>query len=142
MASIAQDFVGLRFSTPLIIGSGPKATSVGEIRKHVKEIAKNNWAGLVTKSIISKYGAEAKPHLWSSTRFRLLSMQNSGPALDEYSKPMIGELKKDIEAAHAARLLVLVSLIGSCEEEWMEMAGEAYTPRSNHIRDCSGLQSR
>jgi dihydropyrimidine dehydrogenase (NAD+) subunit PreA len=131
--SLFQDFAGLRLSSPLILASGPKTTSVGEIRKHAKRIAENNWAAIVTKSMISKYGVEAKPHLWSTPQYHMVSMQNLGPGLDEYSKANMKEIKRDIEAAHTAELMIIMSLIGSCEEEWTDMAGEAERAQADAI---------
>jgi len=121
---IGVDLGGIHLSTPFLIASGPRATSIGEIYKHAEQIAQNAWAGVVTKTIISKYGTELKPHLWSSPDFRLMGMQNAGPALTIYNKLLVTNLKRDAEAAHAAGIKLIVSLMGSTYDEWGEMAHE------------------
>lgn len=123
--TIEQDFVGLHLSTPFLIASGPATTAVGEIHKHVAAIAENGWGGLVTKTIMSGYGTQFTPHLWSSPLYRLFGMQNSGPALTEYNDATVKALSKDIEAAHGEGLVVIVSLIGRTLEEWSEIATAA-----------------
>ena len=122
MGTCEQDFVGLRLSSPFLIGSGPITTAVGEIHKHVADIAKSGWGGLVTKSIMNGYGTQFTPHLWSSPQYRLVGMQNSGPALTEFNEATIRALRIDIEAAHNEGLVVIPSLIGWTLEEWAEMA--------------------
>lgn len=122
--SIGIQFADINLVTPFIIASGPYSTAIGEIHKHVENIAKNGWGGLVTKTIISNYGTEVKPHLWSSPEFKLIGMQNAGPAMTLYNKPLMEKLKKDAESAHAAGIVLFVSIIGSSYDEWGEMAYE------------------
>jgi dihydropyrimidine dehydrogenase (NAD+) subunit PreA len=97
---------------------------VGQISKHCNEIAENDWAGLITKTIISRYGYYKRPHLWSSKRYNFLGMTNSGPPLSIYSKELMKELKKDIESAHAAGLVIIPSVIGYSLEEWQNFSRE------------------
>lgn len=119
---ISVDFAGIPLSTPFLVASGPRTTSIGEIYKHADKIAKNGWAGVVTKTIIGNYGIQLKPHLWSSPDFRLVGMQNAGPALSVYSKSLMEDLKRDAEAACSVGVKLIVSLIGSTYGEWGEMA--------------------
>lgn len=122
MVSLEQTFLNSHISTPFLIGSGQATTAVGEIGKHAAEIADNGWGGLVTKSIMVGYGTQFTPHLWSSPQYRLIAMQNSGPALTEYNAFTMDLLAKDIIVAHREGLMVIVSLIGRTLAEWAEMA--------------------
>jgi len=125
MGTIEQDFMGLHFSTPFLIGSGPATTTIGEIYKHAAAIAENGWGGLVTKTIMTGYGTQFTPHLWSSPQYRLVALQNSGPALSEYNEATMEALSRDVEAAHREGLVLIASLIGRTLEEWSEMASAA-----------------
>ena len=116
--------MGINFKTPFLLASGQATTSVGAIWKHCDNIAANNWAGLITKSIISNYGYFKRPHLWSSSRFRHLAMTNSGPSMSIYSKEMLRALKKDIQHAHETGLVIIPSIIGYTLEEWKNYARE------------------
>ena len=122
MPDISTTFMGLHFKTPFLLASGQATTSVGEIHKHCEKIAENGWAGLVTKSIINYYGPHKRPHLWSSRRYKNLGMVNSGPAMSIYSKEMLQALKKDIDSAHAAGLIIIPNIIGGTLEEWRTYA--------------------
>ena len=124
MPDISVNFMGLVFRTPFLLASGQATTAPGEIGKHCQEIAKNGWAGLVTKTIITQYGAYKRPHLWSSKRFQLLGMTNSGPALSVYSKGLMKKLREDIDAAHLANLIIIPSIIANSLEEWGNIANE------------------
>ncbi len=123
---IGVDFCGIHLSTPFLIASAPSTTRIGEIYKHAEQIAKNGWSGVVTKTVITKekYDPELKPYLWTTPQFRIVAMQNAGPQLDIYSKSLLKELKRDTEAAHAAGIKVIVSIIGSTYGQWGEMANE------------------
>jgi len=124
MIDLGVRFMGINFKTPFLLASGQATTSVGTIWKHCGKIAENNWAGLITKSIISNYGHYKRPHLWSSSRFRHLAMTNSGPSMSIYSKEMLKALKKDIHSAHEAGLVIIPSIIGYTLEEWENYARE------------------
>ena len=117
-------FMGIDFRTPFLLASGQATTSVGEIWKHCEKIAENNWAGLITKSIISQYGDYKRPHLWSSSRFRHLGMTNSGPSMSIYSKEMLRALKRDIRSAHENGLVIIPSMIGNSLDQWKDYARE------------------
>jgi dihydropyrimidine dehydrogenase (NAD+) subunit PreA len=122
MADIGVSFMGIKFKTPFLLASGQATTSVGEIWKRCEKIAANHWSGIVTKSIIANYGDYKRPHLWSSSRFRLLGMTNSGPSMAIYSEEMLGALEKDIHAAHENGLKIIPSIIGCTPEQWQQYA--------------------
>ena len=122
MIDLGVLFMGINFKTPFLLASGQATTSVGTIWKHCEKIAENNWAGLITKSIISNYGYYKRPHLWSSSRLRNLAMTNSGPSMSIYSKEMLQALKKDIQSAHETGLVIIPSIIGYTLEEWKNYA--------------------
>lgn len=124
MIDLSAKFLGMDFKTPFLLASGQATTAVGNIWKHCDEIAKNDWAGLVTKTIISKYGYYKRPHLWSSRFFKQLAMTNCGPPLSIYSKKLMQELKKDIESTHSTGLIIIPSIIGYSLEEWKNLAKE------------------
>jgi dihydropyrimidine dehydrogenase (NAD+) subunit PreA len=124
MVDLSVTFMSIPFRTPFLLASGQITTSAGEIWKHCGDLAKNDWSGLVTKTIVSRYGHYKRPHLWTSERFRSSGMTNSGPPLSTYSRRLIDDLKRDIEAAHSAGLVIIPSLIGSSLEEWKDLAGE------------------
>ncbi len=124
MIDVGVTFMGINFKTPFLLASGQATTAVGTIWKHCEKIAENNWAGLITKSIISNYGYYKRPHLWSSSRFRHLAMTNSGPSMSIYSKEMLQALKKDIQSAHETGLVIIPSIIGYTLEEWENYARE------------------
>jgi len=63
MTDLSAKFMNINFKTPFLLASGQITTSVGDIWKHSDEIANNDWAGLITKSIIAKYGYYKRPHL-------------------------------------------------------------------------------
>lgn len=122
MVSLEQDFLGLHLSSPYLIGSGPATTTIGEIHKHAVAIANNGWGGLITKTILTGYGTQFTPHLWSPPKYQLFALQNSGPALSEFNQATLEALSLDLEAAHEVGLVVIVSLMGRTLEEWSEMA--------------------
>jgi dihydropyrimidine dehydrogenase (NAD+) subunit PreA len=124
MVDLKVRFLDIDFKTPLCLASGQATTSVGEISKHCNEIARNGWAGIVTKSILSKRDNYKRPHLWSSKNFRYLGMTNTGPPMDFYSKELIKALRRDIKNAHEVGLVVIPSLIGSTLDEWQELSKE------------------
>jgi dihydropyrimidine dehydrogenase (NAD+) subunit PreA len=124
MIDLSVHFMGLNFKTPLLLASGQATTAPGTIWKHCDEIAKNDWAGLVTKTILSQYGYYKRPHLWSSRRLRYLGMTNSGPPMNTYSKALMRKLKRDIEAAHSAGLIVIPSIIGDSLDQWKSFSTE------------------
>ncbi|MDD1777974.1 MAG: tRNA-dihydrouridine synthase [Candidatus Helarchaeota archaeon] len=125
MNDLSVKFMGLDFKTPFLLASGPATGALGEISKHCNELADNSWAGLVTKTIISKLPRyEMTPHLWSSRRFRYLGMTNVGPPMCLYSNGLMKTLKKDIESAHAAGLVIIPSIIGYSLEEWRSISKE------------------
>ncbi len=124
MIDLSVKFMDIGFKTPFLLAAGQITTSAGEIWKHCDEIAKNDWAGLITKTIVSKYGYYKRPHLWSSKRFKLLGMSNSGPPLSIYSKELMRALKKDIVSGHSAGLVIIPSIIGCSLKEWQNLARE------------------
>lgn len=124
MTDISTKIMGIDFKTPFLLASGQVTTSIGEISKHCEEIASNDWAGLITKSIIAKYGYYKRPHLWSSKSFKYLGMSNSGPPLSIYSKELMKALKKDIESAHSVGLVIIPSIIGYSLKEWQAFSKE------------------
>ena len=124
MVDLSVQFMGIHFSTPFLLASGQATTGAGEISKHCQEIAENHWAGLVTKTIIPQYGIYKRPHLWSSKRLHLWGMTNTGPAMTVYSKEAMKALKKDIESAHSAGLIIIPSIIANSLEEWRSRARE------------------
>jgi dihydropyrimidine dehydrogenase (NAD+) subunit PreA len=124
MIDLSTKFMNMNFKTPFLLASGQITTSVSEIWKHCDEIANNDWAGLITKSIIAKYGYYKRPHLWSSKEFKFLGMSNSGPPLSIYSKELMKALKKDIESAHSAGLVIIPSIIGYSLKEWQALSKE------------------
>jgi dihydropyrimidine dehydrogenase (NAD+) subunit PreA len=124
MVKLGVNFMGIHFKTPFLLASGPITTSVGEISKHCKEIARNGWAGLVTKTIVSKYGYYKRPHLWTSPQLKYLGMTNSGPPLSIYSRELMKALKQDIRSAHSAGLIIIPSIIGYSLREWRELSKE------------------
>jgi len=124
MTDISTKVMGIDFKTPFLLASGQVTTSIGEISKHCEEIASNDWAGLITKSIIAKYGYYKRPHLWSSKSLKSLGMSNSGPPLSIYSKELMKALKKDIESAHSAGLVIIPSIIGYSLKEWQAFSKE------------------
>jgi hypothetical protein len=83
MINLGVKFMGIDFKTPFLLASGPATTAVGEISRHCRKIAENAWAGIITKTVISKYGQYKRPHLWSSKHLRFLGMTNSGPPMSE-----------------------------------------------------------
>jgi len=124
MIDLSVKFMGIGFKTPFLLASGQTTTAIGEISKHCNQIAKNDWAGLVTKTIISKYGYYKRPHLWSSRHLKSLAMTNCGPPMSIYSKELMKALKKDIESAHAAGLVIIPSIIGYSLDEWQNLSKE------------------
>lgn len=122
MTDIRVSFMGIDFKTPFLLASGQATTSVGEIWKHCEKIAANQWAGIVTKSIIADYGFYKRPHLWSSSRFRHLGMTNSGPSMSIYSDEMLKALEKDIRIAQENGLVIIPSIIGYTLEQWRHYA--------------------
>ena len=111
MVKLDVDFMGIHFKTPFLLGSGPITSAAGKISKHCEEIAKNDWAGLITKTIVSKYGYYKRPHLWTSPQLRYMGMTNSGPPLSIRSKELMKALKQDIENAHSAGLIIILGKI-------------------------------
>ncbi len=124
MVKLDVDFMGIRFNTPFLLASGPITTAAGEISKHCEEIARNHWAGLVTKTIVSKYGYYKRPHLWTSSRLKNLGMTNSGPPLSIRSKELMKALRQDIKNAHSAGLIIIPSIIGDSLKEWQDLSKE------------------
>jgi dihydropyrimidine dehydrogenase (NAD+) subunit PreA len=121
--SLVQEVIGLRFRTPFLIASGQATTSIGRIHRYASAVAQNGWGGVVTKTIIPAYGQQLKPHLWSSSRFRLQAMQNSGPAMSVYSPSLLQQLSTDVEACRQVDVRVIASLIARSYQEWQEMSG-------------------
>ncbi len=124
MVKLGVDFMGMHFKTPFLLASGPITTSVGEISTHCEEIAGNGWAGLVTKTIVSKYGYYKRPHLWTSSQLKYMGMTNSGPPLSIHSKELMKALRQDIRNAHSAGLMIIPSIIGYSLKEWQDLSKE------------------
>jgi dihydropyrimidine dehydrogenase (NAD+) subunit PreA len=124
MVRLDVNFMGMHFNTPFLLASGPITTAVGEISKHCQEIARNDWAGLVTKTIVSKYGYYKRPHLWTSSQLKYMGMTNSGPPLSIHSKELMKALKQDIKNAHSAGLIIIPSIIGHSLKEWQDLSKE------------------
>ena len=124
MVNLDVDFMGIHFKNPFLLGSGPITSAVGEISKHCEEIARNDWAGLITKTIVSKYGYYKRPHLWTSPQLKYMGMTNSGPPLSIRSKELMKALRQDIENAHSAGLIIIPSIIGYSLKEWQDLSKE------------------
>ena len=124
MTDLSVPFMGIQFQTPFLLASGQATTAVGQISRHCREIAENHWGGLVTKTIIARYGVYKRPHLWSSRRLQFLAMTNTGPAMTIFSKKLMKALKKDVQDAHCAGLVIIPSIIGNSLEEWRRLARE------------------
>ena len=118
-------FAGLELSTPFIVGSGPINTSIGEIKNYASRMAENDWSCLVTKTIVQHYGTQLRPHLWSTSQYRFLGMQNSGPALNQASSELFKKLAEDVQEAHRCGLRVIASLMGSSFPDWQQLAQQA-----------------
>ncbi len=122
MNLLKTTFGNLEFKSPLLIGSGQYTTSIGQIGIHADKIAAKGWGGIVTKSVIRKYGLQFKPHLWTSPEYRFFAMQNSGPAFSEFSSELLNDVKKDALSCRKAGIRLIVSIMGNSLAEWAELA--------------------
>jgi dihydropyrimidine dehydrogenase (NAD+) subunit PreA len=126
MSRISPDlrvsFLGHSLKTPIMIASGAQTTVIGNIQKHIPEMAKHGWGGVVTKTVTLNKSYYVRPYFWTTPQYRLKAMQNSGSRLIFWDAQTLEKLKKDVEIAHRHGLLILGSIAGSSTQEWQELA--------------------
>jgi dihydropyrimidine dehydrogenase (NAD+) subunit PreA len=126
MISSKVNIAGIELSTPFLIGSGAYASTGEQIKHCVKEMAKNHWAGIVTKSYVGLGMMEAfrlsKPYMWTNRALRTVGMQNYAMKAVEINDETLEELAQSVIAAHEYGLVIIGSLDGAPEATYTRLA--------------------
>ncbi len=121
-ADLTVSFIGHSLKTPFLLAAGAQTTVIGNLQKHAESLARYGWSGVVAKTVTLGKPVYVKPYLWGTDEYRLKAMQNSGSRLIPWDGQMLEKLKRDVEALHHHRLVILGSISGSTSEEFEELA--------------------
>lgn len=125
MINTRVNVAGMELSTPFLLASGPYIGRGDQIKYWVEEMAKNHWAGIVTKSYSGRGMKEAarqsKPYLWTTRNLSGLGMQNYAMTGPRFTEEALEQLAESTRAVHEYGLVIIASLDGAPIESYPEM---------------------